>query len=93
MSDYKVINNATESRYEMAVEGFLAVADYETVGNVVAITHTGVPSELGGRGIASKLILHVLMDIKAQGKKVNPVCSFVASYVDKNPEWKPLLAL
>lgn len=93
MSDYKVIRNVDEGRYEMEVEGHLAVADYEAVGTVVAITHTGVPEELGGRGIASKLMAFVLADIKAQGKKVNPVCPFVAAYIDKNPEWKSILAL
>ena len=38
------------------VEGRRAVLDYTICGDVMTITHTGVPAAIGGRGIAGELV-------------------------------------
>ena len=53
----------------------------------VAFAHTIVPPELGGRGIASRLVQHALAWAREQGLKVRPDCSFVRAYMDKHPEY------
>jgi predicted GNAT family acetyltransferase len=87
-----VHDNRDEHRYELEVDGQLAIAAYEPRGGALAFTHTEVPAALGGRGIASRLIKGALDDARAQGLKVVPICEFVAAYIDKHPEEQDLLA-
>lgn len=87
-----VIDNSARSRFELAVDGRTAFAAYTIDGEVITFTHTVVPPELEGQGIASKLIGHALNDVKARGLKVIPQCPFVAAYIRKHPEWEALLA-
>lgn len=54
--------------------------------------HTGVPPELGGRGIAAKLVEALVEDARAQGFKVVPQCSYVAVAFKRHPDWADLLA-
>ena len=88
----QVQHNEGESRYELATECGLAVADYEHQGGAMLITHTGVPRALEGRGIGSRLIRGVLADARRRGLKVVPLCSFVATYITRHPEERDLLA-
>ena len=54
--------------------------------------HTGVPPELGGRGIAAKLVEALVEDARTQGFKVVPQCSYVAAAFKRHPDWADLLA-
>jgi uncharacterized protein len=89
MSD--VVNNALKHRYELAVEGHIAATYYELSGNVITFVHTEVPPELGGRGIASKLIRGALDQVRADGLKVIAQCPFVKAFIEKNVAYQDLL--
>lgn len=88
----EVRHNQAKHRYEIEVDGHLSVSIYERDGDVLTFTHTLVPDELQGRGIASTLIRGALEDVRAQGLKLVPQCPFVAAYIDKHPEWRDVLA-
>jgi len=45
-----VTHNEARQRFEATVEGHLCVADYQLRGDVLWMTHTGVPTAVGGRG-------------------------------------------
>lgn len=90
MSD--VIDNADRHRFELVEDGHTAFAAYRIDGDVITFTHTIVPPEIGGRGIAGKLIGAALASVEARGLKVVPQCSFVAAYFQKHPELAGLLA-
>ena len=60
-------------------------------GDRLALTHTVVYPEYGGRGFAGQLVQQVLDDIRADGNKVVPVCSYVVKYLDKHPEYQDLV--
>lgn len=90
--DPNVMDNKARSRFELPVDGHVAFAAYEIAGDVITFTHTVVPRELEGQGIASRLIGHALEDVKARGLRVVPQCPFVAAYIKKHPEWEALLA-
>lgn len=49
--------------------------------------HTGVPSEIGGRGIGKALIRAMVEDARQSGYKVVPGCPFVAKLFERRPEW------
>lgn len=87
-----VRHNEAQSHYEMEVDGQIAVADYRREGNTILFTHTGVPSALEGRGIAGKIVKAALDDALAQNLRVVPLCSYVATYIKRHPEYQPLLA-
>lgn len=87
-----VIHNAISQRYEMTVEGRLTVCEYELDQGRMVFTHTLVPPELRGRGIAEKLVRTALGDARASGHKVVPACSYVAVFIQRNKEFQDLLA-
>ena len=87
-----VRHNATASRYEAEVAGNLAVAEYVVEGGRVVFTHTMVPPELRGRGIAETLVRAALEDARVQGRRVVSQCSYVAMFIRRHPEFQPLVA-
>ena len=87
-----VVDNPAESRYELAVEGVVAIAAYQHSGDVLMFTHTAVPDALEGRGIGSRLVKGALEDVRAKGLTIVPACSFVAAYVEQHPEVTDLVA-
>lgn len=90
--DVEIRHNTAASRYECTVDGHLSVAEYEIADGVMTLTHTLVPAELRGRGIAEKLVRAALNDAKVDQRKVVPECSYVAKFIERNPEFQPLLA-
>ncbi|HMN71592.1 MAG TPA: GNAT family N-acetyltransferase [Rhodoblastus sp.] len=83
-----VIDNKAESRFELAVDGSLAIAEYRVVGDTIYFTHTETPTALQGKGVASALVRGALTSAKERGFKIAPRCSFVANYIAKHPEFR-----
>ena len=88
----QIEHQAEHSRFQVVVDGHVSVAEYRLHDGVLAITHTEVAPELGGRGIAGALMQAVLAYAAAQGIKVNPLCSYARSYMQRHPETLSLLA-
>lgn len=86
-----IVHNAAASRFETHAGGELSVADYELIDGVMWMTHTSVPSSLRGQGVAARLVEAALAHARAQGLKVRPACSYVASYMRRHPETLDLL--
>jgi predicted GNAT family acetyltransferase len=87
-----VIDNRQAHRYEMPIDGHLAFADYRRSGKIVHITHVEVPPELEGRGHASRLMKGILEQIRTNGEKVVPICSFAVAYLRRHRDESDLLA-
>ncbi|WP_310463774.1 GNAT family N-acetyltransferase [Sphaerotilus sp.] len=81
-----IIHNELASRFETTVDGQLCVAAYRRSPGVVDLNHTGVPSALGGRGIAAALVHEALTWVAAEGLAVRPSCSYVRVYLRRHPE-------
>jgi hypothetical protein len=86
--DYPLINNETNHQYEFHVDGFIAKIEYIRSGNKMYLTHTEVPGELEGQGIASALVKKVLEDIQHKGLEIVPLCPFIDKYIKRHPEWE-----
>ena len=91
-SDFTVRRNPAASRYEADIDGHLAVAEYRLEGDRVVFTHTFVPPELRGRGVAEKLVRTALEEARQEGRRVVPQCSYVALFIRRNPEFRSLTA-
>lgn len=87
-----VTHQAAAHRYEAMVDGHLSICEYQLAGDRMIFTHTVVPPELRGRGLAEKLVRAALADARAAGRKVVPACSYVAKFIERNKEYQDLLA-
>ena len=90
--DFVVRHNVPFARFETEIDGKLAVADYRVDGKTVYFTHTFVPPEMRGRGVAEKLVRAGLDWARAQGRRVEPQCSYVAVFIQRHAEYHDLLA-
>jgi len=87
----EVRTNTTLNRFQLAVDGGMASADYEAAPGHITITYAEVPAELRGRGIGSTLVRGALELARAGGLKVASRCPFVSAYLRKHPEFNDLL--
>jgi predicted GNAT family acetyltransferase len=88
----KLRDNEAEGRYELEVDGHVAMAEYDLEGDTIVFAHTEVPKELEGRGIAGRLVTYALDDVRKRGLKVVANCPFVARYIERHSEYADLLA-
>lgn len=87
MSDpHAVTHNPSESRFEATIDGHRAVLEYELEGNRLALVHTVVPDELGGRGLGGRLVRAALDRAVAEGLTLVPECPFARSWLEKHPD-------
>ncbi|MDO9610171.1 MAG: GNAT family N-acetyltransferase [Brevundimonas sp.] len=86
MLDPDIHDNPELHRYELAVDGEVAIVTYNLSPPNLMITETLVPQRLEGQGIASRLAKHVLADAKARDLLILPVCPFFSAYLKKHPE-------
>ncbi len=90
---YELINNEEKKQYEFIIEGHTPRIEYIlTKDNKIYLTHTEVPKSLEGKGIASDLVSQTLSAVEASGRKLVPMCPYVAQYIKRHPEWIKLVA-
>lgn len=87
-----VQHDAAACRFHVEVEGVPCVLDYTLDAAVMTITHTGVPAQVGGRGIASALVKSALDVARDKGWRVVPACSYAATWIERHPDYADLLA-
>lgn len=61
-------------------------------GTARAAEHTLVPTEIGGRGVAARLVEALVEDARNEGFTIDPVCSYVEALFRRHPEWSDLRA-
>ncbi len=88
----RVQHNTAAHRFEAEVDGLLSTTDYELRGEQMIFTHTFVPPQLRGRGLAEKLVRAGLEHARAERLRVVPACSYVEVFIERHAEFKPLLA-
>jgi uncharacterized protein len=88
----EVRDNPEESRYEL-VDGGDVVGEilYRRYPDRIVLVHTEVSPALEGQGLASRLVVGALDDIRATGLRVVPVCPFVRAYLRRHPEYEDLV--
>jgi len=95
MADYEIVKEEgkTRGRYVITIGGHEAELTYSKLGdsgNVIA-DHTGVPEELGGRGLGSVLVRRLIDDARSGGFKIVPLCPFVKAQYLQHPEWSDVM--
>lgn len=83
----EVVHNQAENRFEIQLDGQLAKLDYMENGDSIVMTHVGVPIEFRGHGIAAIITKAGLDYAKSKSLRVIPICSYVAAYLRRNPQY------
>lgn len=90
LNDIEVHNNPEEKRFEVALGDKIAMVEYMIAGQNIVFTHTEVPPEFEGKGIASKMARVALEYAKTEGYKVQALCPYIAAYVQRHPEYQSI---
>ena len=91
----EVIHEPGEHRYRLAIDGSdeaaLAYYRIDDDGDRV-LTHTEVPYEFSGQGLASKLARAVFDDARTGGFKLVLKCPFMAAWFAKHSDYADVVA-
>jgi predicted GNAT family acetyltransferase/glutaredoxin len=88
LDDTRVVDAPERDRYELLVgDRLVGLAAYRRVEGRIAFTHTEVDAACEGRGFGSRLVRGALDDARRQGLEVVPLCSFVAEFIRRHPEY------
>lgn len=87
---------AEADRFTIAVDGQIAgfteyVDRVTDSGTQRIFPHTEVDEAFGGRGLATILVREALEATRADGLRIVPVCSLVASFVEENHEFDDIV--
>jgi hypothetical protein len=87
-----VTDNKEQSRYELHDgDELVGFTEYHFHRNEMALLHTEVRPEFGGRGLGGELVKGGLDDARARGLKVLPYCPFVRGWLRKHPDYQDLV--
>lgn len=85
-------HNQEQQRFELDVNNDeLAHLDYRRDGDTLVYHHTFVPEAARGRGHAATIVRAGLDYARDNNFKVVPSCSYVAGFIDRNPEFSELV--
>lgn len=89
----EIEHDAARRRYLLRIDGQVASAlEYAENGRTVSMTSTFTNPPFRRRGLAAVLVEHAVNEVAAQGKRVVPMCWYVAEWFDAHPERAALLA-
>jgi uncharacterized protein len=80
-----VRNDATASRFFIAVQGTEAELLYRTRAGRLILIHTEVPEELAGRGIGGRLVGAALAHARTEHMTIVPWCPFARRWLADHP--------
>ncbi|GGO08732.1 N-acetyltransferase [Microbispora rosea subsp. aerata] len=88
----RVVHDPGASRYEILLDDTVAgFAQYRLRDGSIVFSHTEIRDEFEGRGLGSTLVGAALDGAREAGLRVVPLCSFVAWYIQKHPEYRDLV--
>ncbi|MEU6243817.1 GNAT family N-acetyltransferase [Streptomyces sp. NPDC047024] len=83
-----VERNDARHRYEILVDGKRAgLTAYLDREDQRVFYHTEVDDAYAGQGLASRLVQEALTDVRAAGKRIVPVCPYVAKFLERHGEF------
>jgi len=91
--DIDVVDAPDQHRFEARTEdGTVAgFAAYRLDDAHLLFTHTEVDDAYEGQGVGSQLVRGALDQLRDRDTSVRSECSFINSWIEKHPEYEPLL--
>ncbi len=90
MSEPTVRENHAKHRFELGIAGGgdkVAASYFGMKGDALVFTHTEVPEEFEGQGIASLLARGIFENLRDTGRKAILYCPFLIAYFKRHPEY------
>lgn len=82
----------SKGRYVVRQDGAEAEMTYSRAGeSTIIIDHTFVPDELRGRSIGQALVRRAVLDARAEGRSIVPLCPYAKAQIARHPEWQDVL--
>lgn len=82
----------SKGRYWTRIEGHLAQMTYSRSDKaVITIDHTVVPDALRGKGVGGQLVQRAVLDARAAGIRIVPLCPFAKAQIQRHPDWQDVL--
>jgi predicted GNAT family acetyltransferase len=81
-----VVDNQAQHRFELTENGLTAFADYHIHGDRVTIPHVEAPEALRGTGAAGRLMEGMVERIRADRRKILPLCPYAVAWLKRHPE-------
>ncbi|MDX3773578.1 GNAT family N-acetyltransferase [Chromatiaceae bacterium AAb-1] len=81
MSDAIIQHQPELQRFVLMMDDAEAVLEYEMSGQQINFTHTFVPPEFRGKGLAEKLVRNALSWAKSQNYQIVASCSYVQKFL------------
>ena len=92
MTTPSITHDAEHTRFTTETPFGEAALEYMRDRNRMIFTHTGVPPEAEGQGIGAALARAGLDYARSEGLTIRPMCPFVATFVQRHPEYQDLVA-
>ena len=88
----EVRENTALHRFELPISGDAVAAAYYSIedGRLV-LTHTEVPAEFSGLGIATRLAQGTFELLRKSGRKAVLKCPFMGNFFAKHPEYADIV--
>ena len=91
MTDFQAQHEENRARFVIVVEEEEAFVEYRRPDErTLDLVHTLTPPAARGKGIAGVLVRTALEYAREHGLRVIPTCSYVASYLERHPEYASL---
>jgi predicted GNAT family acetyltransferase len=86
MADITIVDNPTVGRFEFRTGEHVAELVYRLDRNRLILIHTGVPTELGGRGLGGQLVRAAIDKARAENLVIDPQCPFARDWLQQHPD-------
>ena len=81
-----VVDNEAQSRFEIHLDGELAVLEYSLTGDRLVLIHTEVPDAFEGRGVGGALVRTAIESAADRALTVVPRCRFARGWLERHPD-------
>ena len=90
--DFNLVNDEENGIYEALVgDTEIGGITYSLTGGRIVLLAASVHPEFRHQGVATEMIRRVLDDVRAQGKTTTIICPIVRTFIDKHPQYEPLV--
>ena len=90
---FTVTDQPEASRYELRDgDDLVGFSRYHLRPGTIVFTHTQVSDEYEGQGAGSQLAREALDDARRRGLRVVARCPFIASWIERHPDYADLVA-
>jgi predicted GNAT family acetyltransferase len=77
-----------DDQYEILVDGRRAgLTAYRDRGEQRVFFHTEIDDAFAGQGLAAELVQRALLEVRESGKRIVPVCPYVAKFLKRHDEF------